>query len=196
MTTIDERSDRLAVLTGGWLHDLHAKTGHGVLRYGAREVVCVVDETHAGRTATEVVPFCERPAPVVASVREARELGATVLLIGVAPSGGKLAPQWRSALLAKFGEAVKDHGTVDRLPVLEGKSMFMTLASVHKPRVHEHRIAGGRTDGHRHEPEAGTPTDTTSMADEAPAAPPVVAAITPEPTPVPAPAAEAAPAGE
>jgi uncharacterized NAD-dependent epimerase/dehydratase family protein len=35
----------------------------------------------------------------VASVREAIERGATVLLIGVAPTGGKLDPAWRPALL-------------------------------------------------------------------------------------------------
>jgi translation initiation factor IF-3 len=52
-------------------------------------------------------------------------------------------PEIGRGLLAKFGDAVKDHGTIDRTPALEGKSMFMTLASVHKPRVHEHR----KTDG-------------------------------------------------
>jgi len=52
-------------------------------------------------------------------------------------------PEIGRNLLAKFGDAVKDHGTIDRAPALEGKSMFMTLASVHKPRVHEHR----KTDG-------------------------------------------------
>src|SRR5512134_1957764 len=56
-------------------------------------------------------------------------------------------PEIGRALLAKFGEAVKDHGTIDRTPALEGKSMFMTLASVHKPRVHEHRIGGPKADG-------------------------------------------------
>jgi uncharacterized NAD-dependent epimerase/dehydratase family protein len=91
--------DRLAVLTGGLLHDLHAKTAHGVLRYGTRDVVCVVDDVHAGRTATDVVPFCERGVPVVADVVAARALGATVLLVGIAPTGGKLTPAWRAALL-------------------------------------------------------------------------------------------------
>ena len=52
-------------------------------------------------------------------------------------------PEIGRSLLAKFGEAVKDHGTVDRTPALEGKSMFMTLVSVHKPRVHEHRNTAG-----------------------------------------------------
>lgn len=91
--------DRLAVLTGGLLHDLHAKTAHGVLRYGTRDVVCVVDDVHAGRTAAEVTPFCERDVAVVADVTAARALGATVLLVGIAPAGGKLTPAWRAALL-------------------------------------------------------------------------------------------------
>jgi translation initiation factor IF-3 len=85
-------------------------------------------------------------------------------------------PEIGRNLLAKFGEAVKDHGTVDRTPALEGKSMFMTLASVHKPRVHEHR----KTDG---EPEPGQLPD-------APVAPP------PTPSAAAAAGGEATPAGE
>jgi translation initiation factor IF-3 len=94
-------------------------------------------------------------------------------------------PEIGRNLLAKFGEAVKDHGTVDRMPALEGKSMFMTLASVHKPRVHEHRI-GPKADGDSRAVHPAEPTE--------PAAPEPVPA--PEPTPVAPPAAEAAPAGE
>jgi uncharacterized NAD-dependent epimerase/dehydratase family protein len=92
-------SERIAILTAGLFADRHAKTAHGVLRYGTREVVAVVDEANAGRLAHEVVPFTDRPAPIVATVREARELGADVLLVGVAPTGGKLAPAWHAALL-------------------------------------------------------------------------------------------------
>jgi uncharacterized NAD-dependent epimerase/dehydratase family protein len=59
----------------------------------------VIDSTHAGRTASEVVPFCLKPVPIVATLSEAVELGARALLIGVAPTGGKLDPAWRSMLL-------------------------------------------------------------------------------------------------
>lgn len=89
---------RLAVLTAGQLAESYAKTAHGVLRYGTREVVCVVDATHAGRRADDVVPFCDRPVPVVADVEAAHALGATTLLLGVAPVGGRLAPAWRTLL--------------------------------------------------------------------------------------------------
>ncbi len=37
--------------------------------------------------------------PIVATVAEAAALGAEVLAIGVAPTGGKLPPEWRQALL-------------------------------------------------------------------------------------------------
>jgi translation initiation factor IF-3 len=83
-------------------------------------------------------------------------------------------PEIGRNLLAKFGEEVKDHGVVDRMPALEGKSMFMTLASVHKPKAHEHRNPAGR-DG------------DAKVAEAAPA---------PAPTPSAEPAVEAAPAGE
>ena len=70
-------------------------------------------------------------------------------------------PEIGRSLLAKFGDAVKDHGTVDRAPALEGKSMFMTLASVHKPRVHEHR----KTDGDAIQAPAATAPAAPSPAE-------------------------------
>jgi uncharacterized NAD-dependent epimerase/dehydratase family protein len=92
-------SERLAIFAEGLFARHTGKTGHGVIRYGTREVVAVVDSTEAGRTASEVEPFCLKPVPIVATVREAIDRGATVLLIGVAPTGGKLDPSWRPALL-------------------------------------------------------------------------------------------------
>ena len=90
---------RLAILTEGLFDDHHAKTAHGVIRYGTREVVAVVDSSQAGRTASEVVPFCERPVPIVATLEEAVERGANTMLIGIAPTGGKLDAAWRARVL-------------------------------------------------------------------------------------------------
>src|SRR4051812_50037680 len=88
-------ADRLALFTGGRFADPHAKTAHGILRYAGREVVAVVDDAHAGATADAVVPYARRAAPIVATVDEAVALGANVLVIGVAPFGGALTPEWR-----------------------------------------------------------------------------------------------------
>jgi uncharacterized NAD-dependent epimerase/dehydratase family protein len=92
-------TERLAIFAEGLFQRHTGKTGHGVIRYGTREVVVVIDSTQAGRAASEVEPFCLHPVPIVATVHEAIERGATVLLIGVAPTGGKLDPAWRPALL-------------------------------------------------------------------------------------------------
>src|SRR3954464_4226950 len=96
-------ADRLALFTGGQFAEPYAKTAHGVLRYGPREVVAIVDEACAGRVAHEVVPYVRRDTPIVASVREAAALGANVLVIGVAPFGGALTDAWRAALLEAIG---------------------------------------------------------------------------------------------
>ena len=92
-------ADRLALFTGGQFAEPHAKTAHGILRYGEREVVAVVDAEEAGGVASDVVPYVRRAVPIVGSVAEAADLGANVLVIGVAPFGGALTDEWRAALL-------------------------------------------------------------------------------------------------
>jgi len=121
-------------------------------------------------------------------------------------------PEIGRNLLAKFGDRVKDHGTVDRTPALEGKSMFMTLASVHKPRTHEHRISTAKPEGAPSaEPDEAVTATTETPVDAERATPAPVTATTEEPasapsaepaepvtapTPSAEPAVEAAPAGE
>ncbi len=46
-------------------------------------------------------------------------------------------PEIGRNLLARFSDAIKDHGVIERAPLLEGKSMHITVASVHKPRAAE-----------------------------------------------------------
>jgi uncharacterized NAD-dependent epimerase/dehydratase family protein len=91
---------RIAIFAEGLFAKHTGKTAHGVIRYGTREVVAVIDSSCAGRTASEVEPFCLKPVPIVASLEEALEREPDTLLIGVAPAGGKLDEQWRATLLA------------------------------------------------------------------------------------------------
>ncbi|MGH9443250.1 MAG: translation initiation factor IF-3, partial [Thermoanaerobaculia bacterium] len=56
-------------------------------------------------------------------------------------------PELGRNLLAKFVERVKDHGVAERTPLLEGKSMHITMASVHKPKTHEATNTRTRDDG-------------------------------------------------
>jgi uncharacterized NAD-dependent epimerase/dehydratase family protein len=93
-------SERIAIFAEGLFAKHTGKTAHGVIRYGTRDVVAVIDSTAAGRTASEVEPFCLHPVPIVATLDEAIELGAQALVVGAAPPGGKLDAAWRPVLLA------------------------------------------------------------------------------------------------
>jgi len=50
-------------------------------------------------------------------------------------------PELGRTLLAKFTDRIKEHGVAERGPLLEGKSMHITVASLHKPKAQE---AGGQ----------------------------------------------------
>lgn len=91
----------LALFMEGFLDDPSGKMGHAVLRYSPNPIACVVDSAHAGRDAREVTGI-PRSAPVVGSVEAACDLGAEVLVLGIAPSGGQLPEAWR----AQIGAAI------------------------------------------------------------------------------------------
>ena len=94
-------------------------------------------------------------------------------------------PEIGRNLLTRFMDAIKDHGIIERAPLLEGKSMHITVASIHKPKVHEPTPTGGAR--------STTADDSPAApADEAPAAPTAPAA--PEPGAVAAGTADEAPA--
>jgi translation initiation factor IF-3 len=106
-------------------------------------------------------------------------------------------PELGRVLLERFAEQVKEHGVIERAPVLEGKSMFIVLASTHKPKVAEAPQRPGRPDGAPGPAPAEAPTAAAApAADAAPAAPDAAkepGAPTAAPAAPPAPAAPAAP---
>ncbi len=103
-------------------------------------------------------------------------------------------PELGRNLLAKFTDLVKDHGIAERTPVLEGKSMFITMASTHKPKGLDGPAKPGRTaeDG---TPDAGVaePATAAAAAATAPAATAPAATAPAAATPA-GPAAAASPA--
>ena len=118
-------------------------------------------------------------------------------------------PELGRTLLARFTDQVKDHGIAERTPVLEGKSMFITMASTHKPKGQDVPARPGRSaedgappgaaDGAATGPPAAAPAAPAAPAPAAPApAAPAPATAAPAPAPAasaaPAPAARAAPA--
>ncbi len=112
-------------------------------------------------------------------------------------------PEIGRNLLARFSDRVKDHGIPERAPLLEGKSMHITMASTHKPKQHEGPAPRPELVEAEIEPAAPaaattdeTPAPAPADAKPAPAAPAVPKAAPAAPaaaktddTPAPAPAA-------
>ena len=92
---------RLVILTEGQFSVHNAKTATGVMRYGRDTVVALLDSAIAGRNAQEFLGFDPRfDVVAVATLAEALEHRPTALLIGIAPTGGKLPSAWRATILA------------------------------------------------------------------------------------------------
>ncbi len=87
---------RIIILTDGRTNPVSAKTATCVVRYKPQEVVALLDPTQAGKTAGELLGV-GGSTPIVAKLADAPT--ANTLLIGIAPSGGKLPPTWRQILL-------------------------------------------------------------------------------------------------
>src|SRR6188472_2878987 len=107
-------------------------------------------------------------------------------------------PELGRNLLAKFVDRVKDHGVAERTPLLEGKSMHITMASLHKPKVHEvtnrHEAVSQNGRAEENIERAAPPASTAPVVAAAPTEAPQAA--TPAPAEVTGPAATAAPAAE
>lgn len=92
-----QRPRRLLILTEGRTEPVAAKTAACVIRYGSDEVVALLDSTQVGKTAQQLLGV-GGAIPVVARLEDAPS--ANMLLVGIAPSGGKIPPTWRPIVLA------------------------------------------------------------------------------------------------
>ena len=92
-------SEKLLVLAEGFSGDPHyGKTARGVLAYGQRPVVALLDSTRAGETQGGV--------PIVATVNDAVCFGPTTAVVGVATQGGRFPPAWRELLRSCIGKGL------------------------------------------------------------------------------------------
>jgi uncharacterized NAD-dependent epimerase/dehydratase family protein len=103
---------RLVILAEGNFGFHHGKTAMGVIRFGTDKVVAVIDSTQAGRNVREWLGDSGRfDIPIVGTLNDA--LGflprADALLIGIAPTGGKLPEDWRAVILAAIRSGLDIH---------------------------------------------------------------------------------------
>ena len=93
------RPERILILAEGYSADPHyGKTGRGVLAYGERPVVALLDSARAGETQGGV--------PIVGSVEDALAFSPTTALVGVATAGGRFPPEWRELLTAAISNGL------------------------------------------------------------------------------------------
>lgn len=88
---------RVALFMEGAFEDRTGKLGLGVLRYSENPIVCMIDQVHAGEESRDLTGI-DRDCPIVSSVDRAKELGADVLVLGIAPPGGLVPASWWPAL--------------------------------------------------------------------------------------------------
>jgi len=144
---------RLLILAEGQFGAHSAKTAYGVIRYGPDEVVAVLDSTRAGENVSAYLQGFD--IPIVASLAEALAFPnrPDALLIGIAPTGGRLPDTWRSVI----GEAV-----AAGLDVLSGLHTFVgddpefaAAAATHGATIVDYRRPPDRMEtavGRRHSP--------------------------------------------
>ncbi len=118
-------------------------------------------------------------------------------------------PEIGRNLLTRFAKQIEDHGIVERAPLLEGKSMHITVASTHRPKSQEGPATPPRPDGGAPGAQPGQPTPAAPVAagvvaipvapdGHGPVAAPepaVPAAVAPAPVASPVPSAPAAASG-
>lgn len=92
---------RIAILAEGHFEWHYGKTATGVIRYSKDAVVAVIDSTKAGQDVAHALNAdLGAGIPVVRDINEALAYRPDTLLIGIAPMGGALPPEWRWQLLA------------------------------------------------------------------------------------------------
>ena len=144
---------RLLILAEGQFGAHSAKTAYGVIRYGRDDVVAVLDSTKAGQNVAAYLPGHD--IPIVGSLSGALALPNPPdgLLIGIAPTGGRLPAAWRSII----GDAI-----AAGLDVLSGLHTFVgddpefaAAAAAHGTSIVDYRCPPDRLEtavGRRHGP--------------------------------------------
>ncbi|HYW50799.1 MAG TPA: DUF1611 domain-containing protein, partial [Gemmatimonadaceae bacterium] len=88
---------RYLILADGAFGPFSSKTANGCIRFTPEQVVGVLDTVNAGKTVEDVLGF-GGAIPIVGSVAAGKTLDPNILLIGIAPAGGRLPDDWRPIL--------------------------------------------------------------------------------------------------
>jgi uncharacterized NAD-dependent epimerase/dehydratase family protein len=141
---------RLVILTEGQFGAHHAKTAMGVIRYATDRTVAVLDSSIAGRNVSDWLPGHDIPA--VGTLAEALALPEPpdTLLIGIAPTGGRLPDSWRASILEAIDSGLEVHSGLHTF--LGDDPEFSAAAAANGVRIVDYRRPP-----ERHETAVGRP---------------------------------------
>ena len=151
MTASEPR--RLIILTEGQFRAHNAKTAMGVIRYGTDEIVALLDSTIAGRNVREWLPGHDIPAVATLEEALAMPLQPNTLLIGIAPTGGRLPEDWRTIIVAALRAGLNVHSGLHTF--LGDDAEFSAEAAASGARIVDYRRPPERHEtavGRRHRP--------------------------------------------
>jgi uncharacterized NAD-dependent epimerase/dehydratase family protein len=151
--TLSTGQRRLAILTEGQFRVHNAKTAMGVIRYGTDPIVALIDSSIAGRNVAEWLP--DHDIPAVGTLAEALAMPEPpdTLLIGIAPTGGRLPEAWRSTILEAIEAGLDVHSGLHTF--LGDDPQLATAAAASGSRIVDFRRPPDRLEtarGRRHGP--------------------------------------------
>lgn len=138
------------VLCEGAFGTLNGKTAHGLVRFTQRyKILGVIDSTHAGREAGEILDGKSRGIPIYASLAMAMQAirqRVHYFVIGLAPDGGRLPPFYRETI----AEAIRAGLNIDSglHEFLSDDPEFSALAQKHGVQIRDIRQPPERKDLH------------------------------------------------
>jgi len=146
-------SRRLVILTEGQFGIHDAKTAIGVIRYGHDEILAILDSSMAGRNLREFLPAHDVPFVATLGAALAGPVRPDGLLIGIAPTGGRLPAEWRATIREAIAAGLDIHSGLHQF--LGDDPEFAAAASAAGSRLIDYRRPPDRMEtsvGRRHLP--------------------------------------------
>jgi uncharacterized NAD-dependent epimerase/dehydratase family protein len=95
-------SRRLVILAEGKFSPLESKTANQAIRYIPEQVTGVIDSRTSGKKVQDILGF-GGSIPIYPDLRTSLQSKPDALLIGIAPTGGRLPDEWRKILIEAIG---------------------------------------------------------------------------------------------
>ena len=115
-------NQKIALFCEATMGQPNTKMAEWIIIYGPNECVAVIDSKAAGKSLKDFWKL-DTNLPIVGTLNEAIALGAEVLVLGTAPSGGRLPESWKEVILQALDAGLSVvNGLHDKLqPVFSDK---------------------------------------------------------------------------